>query len=253
LLFLTFIFINSKSQPKAMFRIAHTYKQNPDLEFILGKLNDLSGMQSFVYGGFPRDILRGDTFHDIDVAVPCHEVAVAFIKNLEESRRMIQLETRTTKDHLEYQCFTMEIQTPMTHRLKVDMTYSHATSFGCDSLKKCDFTVNNLRFNRNGDISTRIKAYQIGLKISETEWTARCIRDCIEGKLVWMIPDRFSKSMGATEASRTAFMEKMNMRLEKMLNKGFVLTEKLEEQHLTSFRLVNVSAVSTGSNEPSDQ
>jgi hypothetical protein len=215
------------------------YKQNPDLEFVLGKHNG-----SFVYGGFVRDTLRGVPFQDMDVAVPCLEVAQKFIQNLEGSNRMIHLETKTIRDSpvysLEYQCFTMEIQTPMTHRLKIDITYSNATSLGGDSLNKCDFTANNLMMDHSGTLSTRIKAYQIGLDISEAEWLARCIRDCIDGKLVWMIPDRFSKRMGETEASQTEFMQKMNMRLQKMLGKGFVETG----EHLTSFRLVNVDSMS---------
>ena len=240
-----------------MSRVHHQhYKQNPDLEFVLGNLTELSkqfkelrGTQSFVYGGFIRDILRGVPFQDMDVAVPCLEVAQKFIQSLIESNRMIHLETRTTNDHpaysLEYQCFTMEIQTPMTHRLKIDITYSNATSLGCDSLRKCDFTANNLMMDPSGKLSTRIKAYQIGLDISEAEWLAKCIRDCIDGKLIWMIPNRFTKIMGETEASQTEFMQKMNMRLQKMRGKGFVLTG----EHLTSFRLVSVSSVSTEFND----
>ncbi len=216
-----------------------------NLDFVLGKIEEQCikvyssrfGEFCYVYGGFPRDILRRVQPQDMDVSVPCKEVAEAFIKSLEQSNRMIQLETRTTRDShlsaLEYKCYSMQIQTPHTPILNVDISYSMATSLKEESLKNCDFTANNLKMDRNGQISTRIKAYQIGLKMSESEWTAKCIHDCMEGKLVWMIPNRFSTNMGATDASQKAFMEKMNMRLQKMLSKGFVLTG----EHLTSFRL----------------
>ena len=236
-----------------MSRVHHThYIQKSDLEFVLEifqKQSDrFSCCKYFVYGGAVRDTIRGVPFQDIDVGVSCPELAnscpelaKAFIQSLEQSSRMIHLQTRTTKDHpefsLEYQCFSMTIQTPKTAEVKIDISYSMAQSLEEDSLNNCDFTANNLIIDRDGNISTRIKAYQIGIKkFSHAEWTAKCIRDCVEGKLVWMIPDRFTQSMGATEATQNAFMEKMNMRLEKMLSKGFVLTG----EHLTSFRLMKM-------------
>ena len=177
----------------------------------------------------------------MDVQVPNLEVAEALIERFEKSKQMISLERRIMKDYfptrpsLEYQCFSIQIRTPTTAVLNIDISYSMATFLGEDSLHICEFTVNNLMTDINGNISTRIKAYQIGMgnRYNDAEWTAKCIRDCIEGKLVWMIPDRFSKSMGATEASQSEFMEKMKLRLQKMQSKGFVLTG----EHLTSFRL----------------
>jgi hypothetical protein len=226
--------------------------QVSDSEFVFELTKDLSRQDKFpwlevpcyIFGGWVRDLLRGVSPNDMDMQVPDLEVAEALIESLVQSNRIIHLERRITKDvpsiesSLEYQCMYMEIRTPRTTGLKIDISYSKATSLGDDSLNNCDFTANNLKINRFGNISTRIKAYQIGMakKYNDAEWTAKCIRDCIEGKLVWMIPNRFSKSMGATEASQTEFMEKMNMRLQKMLSKGFVLTGE-EERYLTSFRL----------------
>lgn len=216
------------------------YEQIPDLQFVLGKIHEFR-MEAFVYGGYVRDTLRNVPFQDMDVQVSCREIALAFIQSIEESNRMIHLETRTTKYHpelsLEYQCYTMVIQTPMNTKLKIDISYSDATSLEGDSLGNCDFTANNLMIDYSGKLSTRIKAYQIGLrkKFSEAEWLAKCIRDCIDGKLVWMIPDRFSKNMGTSMVSQIEFMKKMNLRLQKMLSKGFTLTG----EHLTSFRLAN--------------
>jgi hypothetical protein len=175
---------------------------------------------------------------DMDLRVSCLELATKFIQSLKESERMILLETRTTLDtpgySLVYQCFSMYINTPLTKELKIDISYSLASSLREESLNHCDFTANNLQVDCRGTISTRIKARQIGLGINDAEWTAECIRDCMQRKLVWMIPDRFSKTMGETEESQSEFMGKMRLRLQKMLDKGFVLTGK----HLTSFRLI---------------
>jgi hypothetical protein len=135
----------------------------------------------------------------------------------------------------------MVIQTPMTSELKIDISYSHALVLQENSLKCCDFSINNLMMDSIGNVNTRIKAYQIGKsrEYSEAEWIAKCIRDCMERKLVWMIPDRFSQSLPAD--SKNLFMEKMNMRLDKMLSKGFVLTG----EHLTSFRLLKLRPVAS--------
>lgn len=217
-----------------------------DPEFVLEQLENLSNQLRIpslvqppvIYGGWVRDKLLGVQPEDMDVRVSCLPLATKFIQSLKESERMIMLETRSTVDtpgySLVYQCFSMCIKTPLTEELRIDISYSLASSLREESLNHCDFTANNLQVNRSGTISTRIKAWQIGLEISEADWLARCIRDCMQKKLVWMIPDRFSKRMGETEESRSEFMEKMRLRLQKMKSKGF----KLTGEHLTSFRLV---------------
>ena len=227
------------------------YTKPDDLQFVLKGIQQFSQPSSYcsmnrvyVYGGFVRDKLRGQPFTDIDIYVPCIDVATKYIQWLEQSNRIVSLETRThTEDNIpefDYKSFSMVIQTPKTADLKIDISYSHALALQENSLKCIDFTLNNLMMNSNGTISTRIKAYQIGKgrEYSEDEWMFKCIRDCIEGKLVWMIPDRFSQNLSAN--SKNLFMEKMNMRLEKMLSKGFVLTD----EHLTSFRLLKLKPLS---------
>jgi hypothetical protein len=195
------------------------------------------------YGGFPRDLLRGTPPTDYDVRVPSKAVADVVVRELLRTGKVSELKTSSIMDHpvispTEYSYTKMVVKTPSSKTMRIDLCYSQATSLGCDSLNFCEFTANNLTFHVDGSISTRIKPWQIGLSesYSEAQWLAKCIRDAIEGKLVWMIPDRFSKSMGANEASRAAFMEKMRFRLMKMQSKGFVLAEK-EKRHLTSFRL----------------
>ena len=232
------------------------YDKSTDLQFVLNGIqhfslpSSYSGVnRAFVYGGYVRDILRGQPFTDMDIRVPCIDVAVQFITWLEQSHRIISLETRTHTDtdlpDIDYKSFSMVIQTPRTAELKIDITYSHALVLDENSLKCCDFSMNNLMMDINGTVYTRINAYQIGKnkEYSEAEWTAKCIRDCMEGKLVWMIPDCFSESVSAK--AKNSFMEKMNMRLDKMLGKGFVLTG----EHLTSFRLLKLRPVSSLSAE----
>ena len=227
------------------------YNKPDDLKFVLEGIQQFSLPSSyhgtnkaFVYGGYVRDTLRGQPFTDMDIHVPCIDVAVKFIQWLEQSNRIISLETRTYSEtdlpEIDYKSFSMVIQTPRTAELKIDISYSHALVLQENSLKCCDFTMNNLMMDITGTVYTRINAYQIGKhRYSEAEWTGKCVRDCIQGKLVWMIPDRFSQSLPATV--KNSFMEKMNMRLDKMLSKGFVETG----EHLTSFRLLKLRPLSS--------
>lgn len=222
--------------------------QVSDLDFVLRLIEKLShqlkspyGMKSCVFGGFVRDSLRGVHPNDMDVMVPNLQFAEAFVNSLKDT--IIEFKKTITMDcpkvsSLQYSCFSMVIKSPSTPMLKIDVSYSKATSLSEDSLNYCDFTCNNLTMNLTGEISTRIKPWQIGQtkNYTEAEWLLKCIRDCVEGRLVWMIPDRFSKSMGATEASKAEFMDKMRLRLMKMQRKGFVLACE-EDQYLTSFRL----------------
>ena len=196
---------------------------------------------SFIFGGFVRDMLLDKPPHDIDVSVPNCDVAYEFIEQLNLCGCLKSLETKSIIDapgfsQLEYYCHKLVVKTPRNGEVSVDLTYSQATSLGVNSMGNCDFTVDNLQMDHAGKISTRIKACQIGLIVSEPEWTARCIRDVMKGKLVWMIPDRFSKSMGATEELRAEFMQKMRERLQKMQDNGFVLAKE-KNRYLTSFRL----------------
>ena len=229
----------------------HYYKCD-DLKFVLEGIHQFSLPSSyhgtnkaFVYGGYVRDKLRDQPFTDMDIRVPCLEVAIQFIEYLEQSSRLISLETRSLLEANlpgnDYQCFSMIIQTPKSAELKIDISYSSALVLEEDSLNNCDFTMNNLMMDATGAISTRVTARQIGKgsKYTEIEWTGKCVRDCIQGKLVWMIPDRFSQSLPAT--AKNSFMEKMNMRLDKMLSKGFVETG----EHLTSFRLLKLRPLSS--------
>jgi hypothetical protein len=228
------------------------YHQREDLEFVLKSIEQVSQTESlfdhnrpFVYGGYVRDKLRDQPFEDMDISVPCLEVARKWIEFLEQSSRIISLETKMFNDSdipgVDYQSFSLVIQTPRTAALKIDITYSHASVLEENGLAACDFTANNLMEDSQGRLQTRIKAAQIGRgkEFSESAWTAKCIRDCMKGELVWMIPNRFSKMLSAS--ARNTFMEKMNMRLDKMLKKGFVETG----EHLTSFRLLKLRPVST--------
>jgi len=227
------------------------YHQREDLEFVLKTIEQANDTESlfdhnrpFVYGGYLRDKFRDQPFDDMDISVSCLEVATRFIQYLEKSSRIISLETKMFNDSdipsVDYKCFSLVIQTPRTAALKIDITYSHASALEENCLALCDFTANNLMEDSEGRLQTRIKAAQIGMgkQFSESAWLTKCIQDCMAGKLVWMIPNRFSKMLSAS--SRNAFMEKMNMRLEKMLKKGFVETG----EYLTSFRLLKLRPVS---------
>jgi hypothetical protein len=228
------------------------YNKLDDLKFVLSEIQRhcepsyIPGVNNpFIYGGYVRDILRGQPFQDMDIRVSSREVAMKFIQSLEQCHRMISLETRTFTEtdfpDIDYQSFSLTIQTPTTAALKIDISYSAAVVLEEDSLNNCDFRANNLVMDITGNISTRVKAYQIGKgrEYNDAEWTAACIRDCINRKLVWMIPNRFSTNL--SPIARNSFMAKMNMRLDKMLKKGFVETG----EYLTDFRLLKLRPVSS--------
>ena len=221
------------------------------LGFVFGIVEEVSPQQkfhssdmiSYVFGGWVRDMVRGEPPNDIDLKVPTEKDAQNLVEMLLVKKLITNLRTTTTMDYprassLKYSCFSMEITTPLFHSLRIDLSYSKATSLDENSLNYCDFTANNLTINFSGNISTRIKPWQIGQSknYTEAEWLVKCFRDCVEGKLVWMIPDRFSRKMSATDVSKSEFMEKMHMRLQKMQRKGFVLAEE-KERYLTSFQL----------------
>ena len=207
-------------------KVTRTYYNQPidDLQFVLEMMRHCIPPTRFdtlnhpyVYGGYVRDTLRGQPFQDMDIRVSSLEMAETFIQFLERSKRIISLERRifTESDipDVDYQSFSLIIQTPNTDELKIDITYSHASVLEEDSLNNCDFTANNLMMDSSGNIYTRIKAYQIGKarEYTDAQWTAKCIRDCMEGNLVWMIPDRFSRVLTSTAVN--SFMEKMNMQI----------------------------------------
>lgn len=226
------------------------YARPNDLEFVLGIINEIErespdfSKNTFAYGGYVRDKLRGKPFQDMDISVPCLKVATQFIERLENSQRMISLIKKSAVisnlPSVDYQCFSLVIQTPKNPALNIDISYSHSTLLRENSLDCCDFTANNLKMDKDGNVSTRIKAWEIGKaeEFSESDWNAKCIRDCMEGKLVWMIPARYLKGFSAS--ARNTFMEKMNMRHDKMISKGFVDTD----EYLTSFRLLKLRPVS---------
>jgi hypothetical protein len=220
-----------------------------DLTFVLNQINQIADQypnrkpHSFVYGGYVRDLIRGVPFHDMDICVPYLEMAEGFIETMKSSQRLLSLETRTYDENNpggdDYKHFTLTIQTPRTPELQIDISYASATILGENSVLCCDITANNLMMDHTGSISTRVKAATIGCgrKYTEAEWTQKCMRDCIEGKIVWMIPNRFSRNL--SNVAKTTFMDKMNMRLNKMISKGFVQTE----EYLTDFRLLKTQPI----------
>jgi hypothetical protein len=221
------------------------FPRKEDIDFVLGNLNALQRdlkmshvEESYIYGGFVRDLLRDEPYHDMDVYVPCLKIARSFIDLLERSDRLLSLETHNIRDsltpELDYQLFTLTIQTTSTPKLKIDLNYSCATILEENSILNCDVTANNLVLYQNGTISTRVKPINLGLTKTYTihQWNAKCIRDCLQGKLVWMVPDRFSKA--SNPIKQHILMDKLNQRLEKMLGKNFVETG----EHITKFRLM---------------
>ena len=227
-----------------MTTISRNFRRPTDHEFVFEQLNRLGNTRhlSHIYGGYVRDLLRKQPFQDIDIWVPCLETAQGFIQAMTDCQRILSLTTKRTTEEVgpeDYQHFTMVIQAPRTAELKIDITYSAATVLEENSTNNVEFTMNNLMIDQHGNLKTRVPARKIGLhhQYSEIEWLAKCVQDCYLGNLVWMVPDRFSQRLSISQ--KTFFMEKMNMRLNKMLSKGFVETG----EYLTSFRLLKLRPV----------
>lgn len=192
-----------------------TYESEDDLTFVLNGLRFAcsEGNRSFfVYGGVPRDLLRNDKFHDIDVYVQDKRNVKNFCTFLKRADRLRAESHNQRGGNNQYSSTILDVQTSRSDHLQVDITSHHKSFIG----GLCDFTCNNLVLTSDGNITTRVPPPP---NVPSAMWTLTCIRDAIEGKLCWMIPDKAVKHL--TPKSYNEFRNKMDERYQKMIAKGF--------------------------------
>ena len=198
-----------------------TFAPEDDVTFIFNTLRHTctEGTKTFlIFGGVPRDLIRGSTHRDIDVYIKESRNISHFCSFLRRADRL-RKETRTyTGEHSQYTTLTLEVQTSSTLPCIVDVTSDTSVVSFDANIASCDFTCNNLVITRDGEIATRLDPPD-ALAISQPQWITRCLRDTIQGNLVWMVSESTTRYLGPK--AYTAFHLKMKDRLKKMLTKGF--------------------------------
>lgn len=206
-----------------------TFPPGDDVAFVFNTLKHTctDGNRLFyIYGGVPRDQLRGVRPRDVDVFIKDVRNVHRFIDFLRQADRL-RKETRVdTGDQSQYSMFSLEIQTNSSQSCLVDITSDVHLASGLDDAKRvdvkgtCDFTCNNLILTREGYIGTRTpppKEFQL----TPAEWTIKCVRDAVEGNLVWMVTgeDDWADTLGPKAYNE--MLNTLDLRLEKMVAKNF--------------------------------
>ena len=204
-----------------MVTVTKMYDLDDDITFIFNALVYCCSEGSkyfYIYGGVPRDLIRGVPYEDIDIFIRDEKNVQLFVSFLKRANRL-RKEIEIRNDG--YCSTTLEIQTnSSTKYCLLDITSDRSNSYESKTLPVCDFACNNLVITREGHISTRARSIHHSPPLDcPINWTSRCIRDALEGKLTWMVPDTLVKRMGPKEY--TTFCTKMNERRDKMVKKGF--------------------------------
>jgi hypothetical protein len=205
---------------------AISYKPLDDLSLIVGMLRAscTDGSKKFsIYGGAPRDMLRGEPIRDIDVYIQDYPNVANFVKFLVDANRL----RKQIKREGHYSLVSLEIQASLdsTAICLVDVT-TQSNRFHT----LCDFTCNNLIFGSDGTISTRVPPPP-SLNVSSFEWTGRCIQDAIHGRLSCMVAGKVT-----SPASYLELREHLLGRIAKFVDKGYQVSEHLSEVGLKKIK-----------------
>src|SRR5262245_29256233 len=110
-----------------------------DITFVRGMINYLDLTDKvMMFGGCVRDMMLGIAPKDIDVLIGNSEHYRAIKKFLVASHRLRGVELQKPSKELEYSVFSLEIETPLSRSLKIDLARQP------DQQNLCDFTCNNL-------------------------------------------------------------------------------------------------------------
>lgn len=181
------------------------------------------------FGGCVRDLLLDRSPVDIDVYFPFEEKIRRLVSMLQNLDIVRIVDNSSENERLfSYNVLTIEIKNQHTNEwFRVDFKTCN------NSMEFCDFTANNLTFNFYGEIGFRVKPTFVHMP--DEVWLARCIRDVMSQKLVWMIPEYF-------DFNSPTLMRQLTTRFKKMIRKGFtftgdslssfVLKERMTVQHL---------------------
>lgn len=202
-----------------MLIVTKIWDPEDDITFIFNALRYTCSEDSryfYIYGGAPRDLIRGKPFRDIDIYIKDTKNICNFINFLKRANRLRkEVETRSG-NYSQYSSISLEIQTTNNTVCLLDITSDRGEAVAQTT---CDFTCNNLMITREGNITTRLPPPN-NITLGTLSWTFQCIRDAVDNKLCWMIPDYVVKKYGPKEYN--CFCDKMKERLQKMYNKGFI-------------------------------
>jgi hypothetical protein len=192
------------------------YGEQPILTFLFNVLQYSCSQGSkifYIYGGAPRDLLRGQEPKDYDIFVKDERNITNFLSFLKCSNRL-KKETRNVTQAIDYKALTVEIE---LNGQIVFLDITNETTASENGILACDFTCNNLILDRTG-LSTRVNC-PASLDLSSPLWLLRCIQDSLEGKLSWIVSDDVFKNIGSKR-----YLELRRVyqhRLQKMKDKGF--------------------------------
>jgi hypothetical protein len=201
----------------------------------------------YIYGGYVRDSLLGIPYNDIDLFIQYEFLVINFIKFLESCGRLVraqQIYATTSENHKNlasldnlcndtklynydsgyYSMYKVDIEYD-GEIVSLDITHDNSSDYPVmeQNTETCDFTVNNLVLYHDGNINARLPPPN-SLNLTPYEWKCRCIRDCIQKKLFWMVD---KSSTYHREIDKHAIkMKILEKRLEKMIDKGFEDTKE---------------------------
>lgn len=202
------------------------YKEQETLSFLFNalKFTCTEGSRIFyLYGGAPRDLLRGEEPRDYDLFIKDERNINNFVSFLNYANRL-KKESRNFTECVEYKFLSLELELNQKTVL-VDVT--NETTQSETSVFTCDFACNNLVITKDG-IGTRLNCPE-SLDLSPPLWLIYCVQDCLNGRLSWMISDNLFKNIGAQRY--VTVRHTLHKRLQKMKEKGFK-----NESFLTNFQ-----------------
>lgn len=207
-------------------------------EFIFNKLREYNNgdCDTFVFGGYVRDMLNKDPTNDMDIATPPRAIH-KFIRMLRESERLLENHEHADSDvkpvdEPTYPVTKIVFDSPTEREVKIDLV-------SCKSpmLDYCDFTCNNLVLHNTG-IRTRIGK-------DDEQVLSQCLKDTFTKTLRFMMPQHnpvrcprhdcsprdhpydHPDCLGCKKFLR-GLQFKLIERTHKMLNKGYTFPEDHE-------------------------
>lgn len=205
---------------------------------ILKKLNSL-GYESYIIGGYPRNLLLKKSVNDIDI---CTSATPDIIK---EHYQVIQDYSRFGAVKIEYQSYIFEITT-----FRIELEYQNRypkiefTDCFLEDLKRRDFTINTICIDQNDQIVDLLNA-----RLDLDHRMIRCVGDIdkklLEDPIRILRAIRFSTELGFTiepvllskmiehkDSLKTLNYHSVEKELSKMNSEGLNLLNKFEMEEL---------------------
>jgi hypothetical protein len=210
-----------------------TYPIQRNIQFIFDTLaatKENEESEYYIFGGWIRDMLRGEKPKDIDVWVSNRTHAMRYIKMLHIFGILV---SSTVDLNSQYAVHKLQVRAPTNEILNIDLVTDEGSELSRQWRVIADFTMNNLIFLPDGTIRTRIPTLTDIDNVTHDGFlfNMECIRDAIQGNLKWIVP-KFMMEMYTTqqkfitnqngERFRTVWIILLMKRFEHMRTKGFI-------------------------------